>query len=228
MFSLAILFLISCAACIHVTMAISGTATLTYYVIKNDKMCPCGVLFITFLFCSVVQISYAPCCPDNDNYDPNYPTTECDLYSACDYPGLFAALNGKQSLQYVQNHSLIAFFNRSDASNSHYHERHANKNITLVKDDQIFHAVIVDACGDTDCAGCCSANSADTGYLVDLEYYTALRFLGDVALATGTIDFYIDEVYPPIPPTDTPTGSPSPTPLQCNEGAQQFEVETTW
>lgn len=172
----------------------------------------------------VVQISYAPCCPNNDNYDPDWPTTECDLYSACQYAGLFAALNGKQTVEYVQNHSLIAFFNKSDASNSHYYERFANKNVTLVKDGITFEAEIVDACGDTDCNGCCSTNAGDNGFLVDLEYYTALRFLGDVALATGTIDFYIDEEYPP-PPTDTSNSSDT---SQCSEGAHEVIVETSW
>jgi hypothetical protein len=46
-------------------------------------------------------ISYAPCCPDNSNYDPNADTTECTEYSACEYSGDFAAI-GHQSLEYVQ------------------------------------------------------------------------------------------------------------------------------
>jgi hypothetical protein len=46
-------------------------------------------------------ISYAPCCPENSNYDPNADTTECDEYSACLYSGEFAAI-GYQTLEYVQ------------------------------------------------------------------------------------------------------------------------------
>lgn len=36
--------------------------------------------------------SYASCCPDNENYDPNADTEECDKYSACDYSGEFEAI----------------------------------------------------------------------------------------------------------------------------------------
>jgi hypothetical protein len=186
----------------QVAVSKRGTASLTHY------------------------ISYAPCCPENENYDPTWPTAECELYSACRYAGLFWALDGVQSVEFVQSHSLVAFFDRSDASNSQFDANYANKNVTLVLGDTIvFQAEIVDACGDSDCGGCCSANSAETGYLVDLEYYTALRFLGDVALATGTIDFYIDEEYVPPP---SPAPSSTPTSLQCKGNSNEFTVDSSW
>jgi len=168
-------------------MGLSGTATLTYYV------------------------SYAPCCEENANYDPNADTTECDLYSACDYPGLFAALDGKQSYEWVESHNLVAFFDKADATNSLFNTNYARKNITLVKDDTIiFSAWIVDLCGDTDCNGCCTTNAGANDYVVDLEYHTALRMLGDISLVTGNVDFYIDEAY--LPPSTRPSGDPSTSP----------------
>lgn len=168
-------------------MGLNGTATLTYY------------------------ISYAPCCEENSNYDPDADTTECDLYSACDYPGLFAALDDQKSYEWVASHNLVAFFDSADASNTLFHANYARKNITLVKDDDIvFSAWIVDVCGDSDCGGCCTANAGANGYVVDLEYYTALRMLGDISLATGTVDFYIDEPY--LSPSARPSGEPSTPP----------------
>lgn len=160
-------------------------------------------------------MSYAPCCEDNSNYDPTFPTEECDLYSACEYTGLFAALNGVQPIEFVQNHSLVAFFNRSDANNTEFYTNYANKNVTLVYNDTlVFRAEIVDMCGNTDCNGCCSANSAPSGYLVDLEFYTAQRYFGDVALAAGSIDFYIDEEYVP--------------PGTCEGGSSELVVDYSW
>ncbi len=39
--------------------------------------------------------SYAACCPKNPNYDPNADKSECQDYSACEYPGEFECLDNK-------------------------------------------------------------------------------------------------------------------------------------
>ena len=177
--------------------ALKGTASLTYY------------------------ISYAPCCPDNANYDPSADTTECDLYSACDYPGWFAALPDQKSYEWVASHDLISFFDSADASGSSFVANYGLKNITLVKDHTvIFNAWIVDTCGDQDCSGCCSTNAGANGFLVDLEYHTALRHFGDLSLVDGDIDFYIDEEY--SPPTSEPTAS------ICPENSHEFTIDSSW
>jgi hypothetical protein len=169
-FQLALLFILA-PYCAH---ALSGVATLTYY------------------------HSYAPCCPDEVNYDPSADTTECDLYDACSWTGHFAALPGKQSFEFVANSSLIAFYEYGDNSFENFYNNYAGENVTLVKDGNIvFEALIADSCGDTDCNGCCSSNSEETGYLVDLEYFTMLRNFDDPADASGYIEFYIGENYVP-------------------------------
>jgi hypothetical protein len=53
--------------------------------------------------------SYAPCCENSPNYDPNADRTECDVYSACDYTGDFAYI-GNKSYDYVRTNNLVAFF----------------------------------------------------------------------------------------------------------------------
>ena len=53
---------------IYTVNSLSGIASFTYYE------------------------SYAPCCPENENYDPDALTEECDKYSACDYTGDFEAI----------------------------------------------------------------------------------------------------------------------------------------
>eukprot|EP01084_Bolivina_argentea_P246206 412095_1 len=118
--------------------SLSGTASFTYYT------------------------SYAACCPDNPNYDPNADTTECDDYSACDYSGDFAAI-GHKSFEYVQTHNLVAFFDASYPNGSYFNNHYGGRNITLTKGDVTITAVVADTCGDSDCNGCCSNNSRPSG-----------------------------------------------------------------
>eukprot|EP01084_Bolivina_argentea_P015004 28059_1 len=135
--------------------------------------------------------SYAPCCPENPNYDPNAPTTECNRYNACAYPGLFAALQGQQSFDFVQNTDITAFYDNSDPTGSNFLSRYGGKYVTLSKNGITFTALIADTCGNSDCNNCCAANSSPEGYLVDLEYYTAQRYFG-IDNTNGDITFTID------------------------------------
>lgn len=41
----------------------------------------------------IYYMAYAPCCPNNSNYDPTFNTTICLTTDACKKPGLFSALN---------------------------------------------------------------------------------------------------------------------------------------
>ena len=54
------------------------TALLLLAVFSAYQLKTCLALTAQFTY----YYSYAPCCKDNPNYDPNYPTTECDDYSA--------------------------------------------------------------------------------------------------------------------------------------------------
>ena len=69
--------------------------------------------------------------------------------------------------------------------------KYCGKTITLNKNGVKFTAIVADTCSDSDCDGCCSKN-AKNGYLVDIEYYTALRNLGGTGKVSGTIDFSIN------------------------------------
>ena len=69
--------------------------------------------------------------------------------------------------------------------------QYCGKTITLKKNGKTFTATVADTCSDSDCGGCCSAN-AKNGYLVDIEYYTALRNLGSLGAVSGTVDFTIN------------------------------------
>ena len=154
----------------------SGIASFTYY--TSYPSCCCGQ--------NGTNIS--PTC------DPLAPTDECDDYSGCDYIGDFAAL-GHRSLDFVETHNLIAFFDASDPSGEYFFENYANKTIEITKYFNgtlyIFNCTIVDTCSDLDCGGCCSQNAQPSGYLVDMEYYTVMNNFGTTKAVGGTVNFTI-------------------------------------
>ena len=156
-------------ACVEPAVGLSGVAAFTWY------------------------ISYAPCCPENPNYDPAADTTECDLYSACDYSGLFAGFNQQMPLEWVQSNNLVAFFDAEHPTYEEWLELYANKIIRLTKGDVVLDALIADTCGDADCDGCCTANSQPYGKLVDMESWTVLAHFGELDAADGEIQFEILE-----------------------------------
>mmetsp|Transcript_6319 Transcript_6319/g.7853 ORF Transcript_6319/g.7853 Transcript_6319/m.7853 type:complete len:234 (+) Transcript_6319:35-736(+) len=140
--------------------------------------------------------SYAKCCPSNPNYDENADKSECDDYSACDYPGEFAAFDNPVSYEYVTTHNLVAFFDKNDPNGDKFLENYGNKTIILTKNGITFNATIVDTCADSDCNGCCSKNAKPSGYLVDIEYNTVINNLGDINAADGQISFNILDTQP--------------------------------
>jgi hypothetical protein len=123
--------------------------------------------------------SYAPCCEDSPNYDPSADTTECELYSACDYTGQFAYIEQK-SFEWVQNNNIVAFFS-TQGDNSDF----GNKMIRIAASGTTVEALVADTCGDDDCNMCCSTNAEPSGYLVDMEYWTVVNNFGDISAAQG-------------------------------------------
>jgi len=138
--------------------------------------------------------SYPACCPNSPTFDPSAPTEECDDYSGCEYIGDFAAL-GHKSLYYVQHHNLIAFFDANDPKGIHFQENYGNRTIEIRKvyngSEVVFNATIADTCSDSDCNGCCSLNAQPTGFLVDIEYYTAINNFQTTDAAEGQLSFVI-------------------------------------
>jgi hypothetical protein len=58
------------------------------------------------------------------------------------------------------------------------------KTLRLRQGSKQIDVVVYDMCADSDCKGCCTANSRSTGFLIDVEKYTAQRF--------GTRDGVVD------------------------------------
>jgi hypothetical protein len=173
------LWFVSCAEMTEKSapLTVSGKASFTYYQ------------------------SYPMCCPDSPNYDPAYPTEECDDYSGCVYMGDLAAFqsdsnpDGYVPIQYEMTHNLVAFYDNNDPKGHTWKHNYANKTIQITKTyngvTHVFNASIADTCGNGDCNNCCAKNSQPSGYLVDMEYYTLMNNFGTTDAADGTLDFIV-------------------------------------
>jgi hypothetical protein len=109
---------------------------------------------------------------------PDPGSEECIKFNGCMWAGQFAALDGKQPLEWVKSHNIAAV-----------HERDFNKyklkTLRLKKGGKQIDVVVYDECADSDCDGCCTQNARSTGFLIDIESFTADRFgVGD-----GVVDW---------------------------------------
>jgi hypothetical protein len=108
----------------------------------------------------------------NLTYFTSYPepgSEECEDYNGCTWAGYFAFVDGKQSETWVQQHNIAAVHSR-DAN------AYALKTLRLRQDGRQIDVTVYDMCSDSDCDGCCTENASETGFLIDLESYTAQRF----------------------------------------------------
>ena len=154
--------------------------------------------------------SYASCCPNNPNYDPNANRSECTDFSACQYPGEFAYIP-HQTFQQVQSKSLVAFFTRNGSNGSY-----GGKTIQIMAGGKVITAQIADTCGDSDCNGCCTQNAQPSGNLIDMEYWTVMRNFGGTSIVGGQICWQLSGATPPVPaPVPTPVKAPVPTPVKA-------------
>jgi hypothetical protein len=113
----------------------------------------------------------------------SYPTSEeeCEEFNGCQWAGLFAFVNGKQTEQWVRDHNIAAV-----------HSKDANayrlRNLHLRQGTRNIDVVVYDMCADSDCDGCCTDNATENGlnFLIDIEKYTMQRF----GSGSGTVDWY--------------------------------------
>jgi hypothetical protein len=100
---------------------------------------------------------------------PEEGSSECIDFSGCEYAGHFAGLDGQQSYEWVRDNNIAAV--RSD-----HFDQYSHKTLRLRDGERTIDVKVYDLCSDNDCSGCCSQNSSDTGFLIDLEIHTADRF----------------------------------------------------
>ena len=100
---------------------------------------------------------------------PEDGSEECEDFSGCDYEGYFAAFSEQKSEDWVSSHNIAAV-------HSDNFDAYMFKTLRIRYEGHEIEAVVYDECLDADCSGCCSENAAETGFLIDLESYTANRF----------------------------------------------------
>jgi hypothetical protein len=100
---------------------------------------------------------------------PEPGSDECDNYNGCMWAGYFAFIDGKQTESWVMNHNIAAVHSK-DA------DEYALKTLRLKQGSHQIDVKVYDMCSDSDCDGCCTQNSSETGFLIDIESYTMDRF----------------------------------------------------
>ena len=100
---------------------------------------------------------------------PDPGSEECIQYNGCTWAGQFAALDGVQPESWVMAHNIIAVHSKDFPT-------YKLKTLRMRQGTKQIDATVYDMCADSDCDGCCTANSAETGFLIDIEKYTMERF----------------------------------------------------
>lgn len=111
---------------------------------------------------------------------PDPGSDECVIYNGCTWAGQFYGLNGVQPESWVMANNIAAVHLKDWGWLG-------MKNINLRQGSRRITAKVYDGCSDSDCNGCCTANLAGDGYLIDLEKYTMQRF----GSGSGIVEFQV-------------------------------------
>jgi hypothetical protein len=113
---------------------------------------------------------------------PDPGSDECVKYNGCMWAGQFAAVDGKQTEAWVMAHDIVAVHSKDFAT-------YKLKTLRLRKDGHEIDVTVYDECADSDCSGCCTENAKPSGFLIDIEKYTAQRFgVGDGQVDWACLD----------------------------------------
>ncbi len=108
----------------------------------------------------------------NLTYYTSYPdpgSEECIEYNGCKWSGWFAGLGDRQTPEWVEANNIVAVHEKDFAALK-------LKTLRLRQGRKEIDVVVYDMCADSDCNGCCTANSKETGYLIDIESFSRDRF----------------------------------------------------
>jgi len=99
---------------------------------------------------------------------PEPGSDECVKFSGCEYEGLFAACDQKQTLEWVKSHNIVAAF--PDLKTLALHD------LCLKSGKKTIVVTVYDTCGDSDCDNCCTQNKGNKDELIDIESFTDARW----------------------------------------------------
>jgi hypothetical protein len=109
---------------------------------------------------------------------PDPGSEECIEYNGCLWAGYFAGVNGQQTEEWVAAHNIAAVHSRD-------FDTYRLKTLRLRQGEHQIDVTVYDMCSDNDCSGCCTRNASETGFLIDVETYTAERF----GVSHGVVDW---------------------------------------
>jgi hypothetical protein len=109
---------------------------------------------------------------------PDPGSEECIVYNGCMWAGMFAFVSGKQPESWVMANNIAAIHSKDAPT-------YKLKTLRVKQGTHMIDAKVYDQCSDSDCSGCCTDNSRQTGFLIDLEKYTMQRFGG----SDGVVDW---------------------------------------
>ncbi len=109
---------------------------------------------------------------------PDPGSEECIVYNGCQWAGYFAGVNGKMTEEWVAAHNIAAVHGKD-------FDTYQLKTLRLRQGEHLIDVTVYDMCSDNDCDGCCTANSSETGFLIDIETYTVERF----GVSHGIVDW---------------------------------------
>lgn len=78
-------------------------------------------------------------------------------------------MSGKQPESWVKANNIIAVHSKDSS-------KYKLKTLRLKQGNKQIDAKVYDKCSDSDCNDCCTKNSKNTGFLIDIEKYTKQRF----------------------------------------------------
>jgi len=137
---------------------------------------------------------------------PDPKSEECIKYNGCKWAGQFAALPDKMPESWVKANNIIAIHEKD-------FKKYKLKTFRLTQGSKSIDAKVYDMCSDSDCNGCCTKNSKSTGFLIDIESYTAKR----LGASGGIIDWVCLDCDAPLPtPTAKPSVQPTVPPASVN------------
>jgi len=117
---------------------------------------------------------------------------------------------GHQTIEWVKANNIVAFYDNSDSKGTNFDKNYGNKKVKLTKNGVSFIASIIDTCGNSDCNGCCAKNSR-SGFLIDVESFTAIRNFGSLDAISGTVQWELVDASTPSTPS-TPATPAKATP----------------
>ena len=159
---------------ISANLVVAGITPVLAHALGGDVVSPVGLLGVGTSAAAAAPGDVAPLAdqvvvPIAAVSYPAPGSEECIEYNGCEWAGQFSALPSKMPESWVQANNIASVHSKDFAA-------YKLKTLRLRQGTKQIDVKVYDMCADSDCSGCCTKNSSSTGFLIDIEKYTAARF----------------------------------------------------